>query len=124
MSSTGLSYLDAIFSAMRDASQFLAEGEAWLDRADGLAENSQGDGSWEMLLLRAARDAHVLCRTRLDVLERELFELSPSGRLPVLLDMLPSRLLSLRESLSASEDRLHRRALAFSSRAKDVGSPS
>ncbi|MRG98339.1 hypothetical protein [Polyangium spumosum] len=104
-------YLDAIISAIRDAGQHLDAAALWLGRAEKAAGSS-----WQMRLLGAAEDAHAAARARLDVAEANLGELGPAGKLPAVLDELPSRVSALRRALGASEQRLIDAALAPAAR--------
>ncbi len=94
-------YLDAIFSAIRDAGQKLDAAKVWLGRAEKAAGST-----WQMPMLAAAQNAHVAARARLEEAEAQFAELGPRNKLPALLAELPDRLSLLRRDLDASSKRL------------------
>jgi hypothetical protein len=99
--SSGVHYLDAIFSALRDAGEHIVAAEGATMRAERTAGSQ-----WNLPLIAAAEQAHRAARASLDAAEAELSSLAPTGRLPALLDELPARLDELRVRLASSEARL------------------
>lgn len=116
MPSAGVHYLDAIFSALRDASAKLEEAERWLSRLEALEHRSPSERSFEPSLLKAARDAHEQSQAHLNLLDQELAALGREDHLPILLAPLPARSKTLRKNLEESENRLVQVALKLKPR--------
>jgi hypothetical protein len=98
-----MSYLDPLFTSIRDAGQKLASAEELL----GSAERSKGI-SWRLALVTAAHRAQTQARKHLAEAEARLCHLGSAETLPAPLDQLPRRLDALRGDIRHSEERLLR----------------
>ena len=107
-----VSYLDALFEALRGAGRHLDAAQRWLASAE------EADvPAWRLQALAAARAEHAEASAWLGVTGERLVGLAPGGDLPALLDPLPARVDALRSELQAAEERL----LQLAARARPVG---
>lgn len=102
----GLSYLDALFGALRDAGQELDAAQRWI----AAAEQARAP-VFRLQALAVAGRAHAAARACLDDAAVRLADLGRRGDLPPPLDQIPDRIDAARAALRAVEDRLVRAAL-------------
>jgi hypothetical protein len=100
-----VSYLDALFAAIRGAGKHLEATQRWLKSA----EEADGAG-WRLQALAAAKVEHAEASACLGEAGEHLFALGSADDLPATLGRLPARLDAMRAELLAAEERLLRLA--------------